>query len=92
MYIYIYIYGSPLKFWDKIFLAKKNPRKSHGFFQRSLTFPLFYGHLDQNVLKTGEMLKMFDLIFQKVLKIGEMLKMLKMLKFFGEPQDAYSNI
>ena len=37
------------------------------------------------MLKTGEMLKMFDLVFQKVLKIGEMLKM---LKFFGGTSDV----
>ena len=58
----------------------------------SLTFPLFKAKFCQNVLKTGEMLKMFDLIFEKVLKTGEMLKMLKMLKFLGKPQDTNSNI
>ena len=50
---------------------------------QSLTFPLFEALLDQNMLKTGEMLKMLNLVSQKVLKTGEMLKMLKMLKIFG---------
>ena len=53
----------------KCHLAKKFPRKSRGnpagFFLFSLTFPLFNGHLDQNVLKTRGRLKMFDLIFKK---------------------------
>ena len=40
------------------------------------------------MLKTGEMLKMFDLVFEKVLKTGEMLKMLKMLKFLGRTSDV----
>ena len=50
---------------------------------QSLTFPLFEAHFGQKMLKTGEMLKMLNLVSQKVLKTGEMLKMLKMLKFFG---------
>ena len=53
----------------------------------SLTFPLFKAHFHQKMLKTGEMLKMFDLIL-KVLKTGEMLKMLKMLKFLGRTSDV----
>ena len=40
----------------------------------SLTFPLLKAKFCQNVLKTGEMLKMFDLIFEKMPKTGEMLK------------------
>ena len=41
---------------------------------QSLTFPLFEAHFGQKMLKTGEMLKMLNLVSPKMLKTGEMLR------------------